>query len=326
MIRGSGGGKEIGTATRLRPTVALLELLARAGITIHNWREHFRPLPRPTITNNPIVVKASSTRELGQKRQGRPLQIDPSNPFASELARQVNELNEFFASIRIDPEDRHYAFQRVFNQGDLPGFAWNKGGRLISMGASYQQMPRVERQSIRLMGEAVVEIDVRASHLTILHAVLGSPFNADGTDPYAIDGIPREVVKAWVTMTIGHDRFQTRWSKPNKDRFAATYGDLQKAFPIAGVREKVLERLPILADWPSCPIRWGDLQFLESCAVVDTVHSLAMDHGIPALPVHDSIIVPVSYERVAIEVFSSRFRRNVGVEPALTVDKMKSKS
>jgi hypothetical protein len=222
--------------------------------------------------------------------------------------------------VEIEPAESHYAFQRVFNQGDDFGFAWNKGGRLYSMGDSYQQMRRRDRQTMKLNGEAVAELDIRASHLTILHASLKVRFDPLTADPYNVPSIPRDVVKAWVTMTLGYDRFQTRWSKENKHKYRATIGgELQGDFPIGMVREKVLAALPILRDWPDSKVRWGDLQYLESRAVVGAVHELATKHGVPALPVHDSLIVPVSASELAAQVLSETFFQAVGVRPALTV-------
>jgi hypothetical protein len=127
-------------------------------------------------------------------------------------------------------------------------------------------------------------------------------------------------------MTLGHDRFQQRWSKTNKERYLEAHlktgigsGDLQADYPIAEVRKEVLKLLPVLSDWPDCPVRWGDLQYLESCAIVDTVYTLATVHDVPALPVHDSIIVPASKERIARAVLEECFEAHIGVKPALSV-------
>ena len=58
-------------------------------------------------------------------------------------------------------------------------------------------------------GEEVVEIDINASYLTILHGMAGYPLpNRD--DLYAIGGYNRTIVKAWITATIGHHGFHTR--------------------------------------------------------------------------------------------------------------------
>lgn len=320
VLVGTGGGSEIGIATRLRATEALVSRAESHGVTLADWSVHFRALPRLRSIPNPLVLKSSSVVARGEKRPGLPLSVDLGDAKAEAVARQVNELNAFFAGVEICPDYKHYAFQRVFNQGDTSEFDWNKGGRLISMGDSYQQLPRIERKEMKLNGEAVVEIDIRASHLTILHALLKKPFDPHRADPYEVDGVPREVVKAWVTMTLGYDRFQTRWSRTAKEKYLKTHGhELQKVFPIKEVRVKVLDRLPALKNWESCRYRWGDLQFVESCAIVDTVHKLATDYAIPALPVHDSIIVPQHQKVIAEEVLSACFEKHVGVKPAMTI-------
>jgi hypothetical protein len=317
--RGTGGGNEIGIATRFRPTASHLRLLTEAGMHLGNWREHFRMLPRPASISRPIVLKSSSETEYGKKRRGQSIKVDLSRSPARELGIQVNDLNAFFAGIDIQPDDEHHAFLRLFNQGDLPTFAWNKGGRLYSAGGGYQTLSAEDRGKITLNGQAVVEIDIRASHLTILHAKLRFPFDPAGRDPYGIEGLPRDIVKAWVTMTLGYDKFQTRWSKANKDKYRDEYRrDLQADYPIGDVRRKALEALEVLRDWVDCPVRWGDLQYLESCAIVDAVYTLAMEHGVPALPVHDSIIAPRSAYDLAARVLKASFRRYMGVEPALS--------
>ena len=48
------------------------------------------------------------------------------------------------------------------------------------------------------------------------------------------------------------------------------------------------------------------------------MHTLATVHGIPALPVHDSIIVPVSKADIAAAILSKEFEREVGAKPKLT--------
>ena len=43
---------------------------------------------------------------------------------------------------------------------------------------------------------------INASYLTIYHGLLGVPL-PDKEDIYAIDGLPREVVKAWFSVSFG---------------------------------------------------------------------------------------------------------------------------
>lgn len=315
---GFGGGKLTGTATRFNATSKLLAVVKLHGIELDDWQSHFRSIPRPSEIDQPLILKSSSSLIGGRKRDGVRMPVDLTTAMVAAFARQVEEINAYFARVQIDPDSEHYAFQRIFNEGNRPGFVWNKGGRLYSMGDCYQQRKSVERGKLKLNGEAVVEIDIRASFLTILHAKLGISFNPAAADPYYHPEIPRSVVKRWVVMTMGHDRFQRAWSSDMiTDYREATGKTLGHDFPIKVVRAEVLKLLPVLCGWETSSIRWGDMQFAESESVIGAVHELATVHDIPALPVHDSIIVPVSTEALSKSVLSSHFKRQVGVEPAL---------
>lgn len=316
---GVGGGNLTGTATRFVPAPALLRLAEDEGVLAADWHLHFQSIPRPRAIPNPLVLKSASTIILGRKRPGERMAFDHRSSTPMTLAKQVNDINAYFAGVAIDPPGEHYAFQRIFNQGNLPTFSWDKGGRLYSMGDSYQQRKSAERGKMKLNGEPVVEIDIRASFLTILHSRLSVAFDPHSTDPYFHPDIPRHVMKGWVVMTLGHDKFQRAWSSDMiADYHGRTGGKLGKDYPIRHVRAEALLMLPVLNGWESCIIRWGDLQFTESQAVIGTVYELGMTHGVPALPVHDSIIVPISKEGLAKTVLTANFTKHVGVEPALT--------
>jgi hypothetical protein len=318
VVSGTGGGTGRWWASRFRATDKLLIMAALHGVSPCEWSGHYASLPRPSAIPRPLLLRANSRVVRGIKMPGAEIRVNLATSPAKELAAQVNRLNAFFARVSIEPNESHFAFQRLFNQGDRPDFKWNKGGRLYSLGASYQQMKSADRKTMMLNRESVVEIDVRASHLTILHALLKQTFDP-ATDPYAIAGLTRDVAKAWVTMTLGYDRFQSRWSRKNSSDYRETTGrELQKDFPIQQVREKVTTAIPLLKQWPTCSVRWGDLQFVESCIIIDAIETLA-NVGVPALPVHDSIIVPCSQESHAKEVLTTAFKKRLGVAPSLAV-------
>jgi hypothetical protein len=110
----------------------------------------------------------------------------------------------------------HRGYIRVFNNGDHPNFNWNMGGRLYSYGESnYQQKDKVKRLKMTINGEPVCEIDIRASYLTIFHALYGAPFDARH-DPYDLQGLgpkARDVVKRWITASFGNNAPITKWPK-----------------------------------------------------------------------------------------------------------------
>jgi hypothetical protein len=67
-------------------------------------------------------------------------------------------------------------------------------------------------------------------------------------------------------------------------------------YPMRTIREKVLERHPLLARWGGeikGRVRgYGDLMYAENEAIIGAMQTLMRDHQVPSLPVHDSLIVP----------------------------------
>ena len=118
----------------------------------------------------------------------------------------MKELNEFLGQHVISGA-MHRWFHRTFNLGDEEGFAWNKGGRLYSDGkGSYQNIPRPERLKMTIDRESVCEIDIRASYLTILHALHRVPFYVSTeVDPYQIGSIAQERRQGLVYSALWHE-------------------------------------------------------------------------------------------------------------------------
>jgi hypothetical protein len=214
---------------------------------------------------------------------------------------------------------KHDGFIRIFNHGDQDGFAYNMGGRLYSKasGVSYQNLKKRYRHDMRINGKPVVELDLRGSFPTILYALHGIQLN---TDPYLLNGLPREVAKAWINMTLGYDRFHSSWPEETATRMREKKGiDLNANFDIRSVRASVIEEHPILASWPSSPYRWQHFQFLESSAIIDAIEELGLTYDVTALALHDALLVPLPEIAVATAVLANAFRERVGVDPVLTV-------
>ena len=62
--------------------------------------------------------------------------------------------------------------------------------------------------------------------------------------------------------------------------------------------KKVVEHLPVLSDWPQCGVRWSNLMFEESEAMISTMEALR-EIDVVALPVNDSLIA-VSYTHLTL--------------------------
>ena len=186
------------------------------------------------------------------------------------------------------------------------------GGRLYAISElHYQRLKKAQRLKIKINGEAVVEIDINASYLRILHGLRKFPLPA-GRDIYAIKGLSRVIVKAWITATLGHTGFHRAWPSKAIEAIGKAGIVRPKSMTAQRVQEKVLERFPVLHDWPTCGIRWSHLMHDESEAVIKTMSTLS-SLGIPALPVHDSIIVPKSAAELATNALVETLEGKFGV-------------
>jgi hypothetical protein len=307
-----------GRATRYEISPLLLDKAANFEITPANVDKHFAcELPRAPLVLNSAKEKYDWKHALSRYR---PFSDKKRVHFevtaeTEKLEAEVNELNEFFSEFKLEG-GTHRGYRRIFNLGSEVGYRWNKGGRLYSAGEnSYQMLPAAERAQMRINGELVKELDIRASFLTILYAQRCQSLDLS-TDPYAIEGIPRTVVKQWVVMTLGHDKYHRSWPKAFKDKFLDKEGvELQKVYPIKMVREAILIKHPVIAKSQNHPTDIFGLMYLESESMVRAMLQLKRAYGIPSLTVHDSILVRECDGCAAARVLSRSFRCVCGAEP-----------
>lgn len=294
----SGGG----FVSRFRLTPKALELARGLGVDRGDYGTHWgRPTTAKSLKPSKaplLVVRAKAERVYGVRNTGANLPVDATDPKAAAFLQDLKEHNAFLMATGVGG----FAFaglRRIFSNGDRPGFAWQWGGRFYSLpgGEQYEALSgEARRDCITLGGAQVGEADIRASHLSILYALKGLPFDPGAFDPYAIGGLERDVVKLWVAQTIGRDSVTgNRWSPKARQRFGELKPgrELAKDYPIADVRETVLAVHPVLRALgsPDAPTSL-DLQFHESEILRDAMAALR-HKGIPSLPVHDSLVAPV---------------------------------
>jgi hypothetical protein len=319
---GSGKVSLPGYATRFIATPRLLKLAESHGVPLAEARDHFVP----ELPAHPLQLRAASTRDpFGGKLQGRRLKFDHT-PRTEKLEKQVRQLNEFLAGFDIRG-GTHRGFIRGFNNGDHKAFDWNKGGRLYSVGDdSYQLLSQEQRLRMNINGEAVCEIDVRASYLTIFHAIHNAPFEPS-RDPYELPGMGkhgRSAVKRWFVATFGKNRHLQRWPHQMISEHREETGEeLSKAYPVKMIHEKALQAFPVLAKWGEPmggrEIGWADLMFRESQAMIMSMDDLRVHHSVPSLPVHDSLIVPASHVEAAKQRLAGGYFFTCEADPWLVV-------
>ena len=181
------------------------------------------------------------------------------------------------------------------------------GGRLYAVGdESYQLMKKAERLQMKINGAKVAEVDINASYLCILASRLNYPIPED-TDLYATTELPREVVKAWITATLGNDGFHKRWPVEANRRLKELGHDTSNGMSCRQVQDIVCAAFPFLHQWESGGIRWSHLMHQESEQIIYAMETLRDEYDIPSYPVHDSLIVPSNKVDVAVTAIEDAF-------------------
>lgn len=292
---GAPRGQKDGMATCFLMTELLLERAAAAGVLLDDWATHWTLKPFIVSGNSKrLELRAQRKAAKGAKLPSVGLPVDLSEPRAAELDAQIARINRFLLAQNIDGLSFR-GLRRIFNDGDQPDFSWNKGGRFytISGGQAYERWSSDVRQRlITIDGERVAEVDLRASHLTLLHGLAGQPMETT-QDPYTISGLPRTVVKLWIAQAIGSSNPRpSQWSKKSRDGYAEALPGcwLADDYPIAEVRAAVTNRHPLLIDLKALGYSTLDLQYHEAEILRLAMEHLMFERDIPVLPIHDALI------------------------------------
>jgi hypothetical protein len=324
------------TVSSFRLTGDALELAASAGVrpvTLKDWLEHWER-PRASLPQSAPLVELRGRRDRvgNRKSDSRPLAVDHRDPWVAKLAGELAEHNAFVAAKGVEGV-LFSGLKRVFNNGDVPGFAWQWGGRFASLpGGGYEREGKSDRLAVMLLGsEAVAEIDLRASHLTIAYGLSGESFDPVSTDPYAVGHLDRELVKRWITQAIGRGAVDAgRWSDEAKAYYASLQPNRSLALdvPFKAAREAIILAHPILAELENRPeLAIHSLLFHESEILMRAMKMLRKI-DLPSLPVHDCLIVPNGAKAAAQEALRAAFSDHIEqvtgkpsvVVPAMTVE------
>lgn len=299
-----------GFATRFKPLSTLIDKALEFGLVEGEFHKAF-------CTQMPTsVVEVRASKADGAPR-GKKMPL-PSTSKTEQLIDEVTAINAFLSEFTYEGMV-FGGLRRLFNEGDRDDFDYNLGGRLYCANSqAYSNMKSHERANILIDGEAIVEIDINASYLTILHALKNEPM-PDRDDIYAIEGIPREVVKKWFNITMGWPKFQTKWLPGNLDEFREAEVAHKPWMTVKAVKKAVLEHFPIMKDWPEQEVRWSNLMFIESEVIIGSMLELMRKYKAPSLPVHDCLMVRKSDQELAMTVLSEQFKSKVGIAPRLKV-------
>ena len=193
----------------------------------------------------------------------------------------------------IDLDGKPINFDRlriIFN------VSFDRGGRIYALGDSWQNMSSDDRLNLRWkingVYHPVVEIDYSCLHLFMAYAEAGQ--KPPSSDLYEIDGFDREQVKKAVLILLN--------AKNKSEAFGAIINQI-KLYPsdvdllISAIKKKHKTIRSVFHSDAGARFQKKDGQM-----ALDIMLTMIQRTGVPPLSVHDSFIVPDTYEDTLYEV------------------------
>lgn len=235
-------------------------------------------------------------------------------------AAQIKKLNKFIKNFDVRDGDHnklHVHWRSVFN-GDF-----DHGGRLYTVGRSYQTMPSIMRRNIRINGEATVELDYKTIHPAMLYARVGSVAPADC---YSFSDYSRDINKVAFQIVLNAT---SREAAVKALAMGDEVKDKVSRLGLPAHTKEARAAASVLVEKITAyhgPIKefffTGEglrLQKTDSDMALDVMLEL-MKQGIPALSVHDSFRVPVSKREALQTAMDNASREHLGVVLQVTCD------
>lgn len=297
---------EHGDASEVREARVFRETVSRFA-----WRdEHFGEVPgRETV----LLGRTERGYEAGGWESYRPRDY-PDHPDADRYRIELGRINARLASANIAMLDdggpavvtlAKRRLLRHFNyRAESDPVSFDLGGRLF--GGWWQGLPAARRSAIRIGGEPIADLDFKNMALRLAYLEAGKkPPRGDlyGTVQGFDDRRWREGLKLFVSALLFREGKLTRKPKDSA-------GMLPPSMTAADIRSAILAAHPVLEGSIERGIGHR-LMFLESQILVAALLMLDRE-GIPALPMHDGLMVAASKADIADLALSEAAQLVVG--------------
>jgi hypothetical protein len=313
-----------GEVSSIRPTGRFADIVRPMGINFAD----FAPDP-----NKEVIVLSRVTRtysaETRRTRKSKRLLDYADTPVSFAYRIAVQELNAFLDAAEItflddglEPHVDPYIrmLTRRFTIFDNQETRFDQVGRLF--GGFWMALKRERRKQIRINGEPVANLDYSSMFTRLAYADLWLP--APEGDLYAIPGI--EAHRGGVKLAMNcflFDETPNRKTWPQDMEFSfetgndvteddTSKGKLPDGWTVSKTKKTILSVQPALGR------AWGRglgyrLMWQESEILLMALREL-MEQDIPALGLHDGLLVPVSRTDTALQAMRAASKKVVGVE------------
>lgn len=190
---------------------------------------------------------------------------------------------------------------------------WKHGGRFYAHGmfdmVDYQQLSKEKRSTIKINGENTAEVDYSCLHLSLMYAKCGKQLTKDAYGWCK----NREIAKKITIICL------------NNNTYAGALASCRKYLSDIGI--DVYYGRPTLnyvCDMLNYHSEIRGIFFKKNCDalymqhvdsnIIEKVLKSLHKRNIPALPVHDSVIVPAKYRNTAIRIMKEQYKQVTGFE------------
>lgn len=190
---------------------------------------------------------------------------------------------------------------------------WDKGGRIYSRSvfgmASYQNLSKAQRETIKINGETTAEVDYSCLHLSIMYAKCGKQLTKDAYG-WCED---RELAKKITIICLNNSTYSgalsacRKWLRENGHDVHVGSPTLTYVHNMLRYHNDIREQF-FTKRFDALKIQNDDSKIMMS------VLKACRRRNIPALPVHDSIIVPASKKNAAIRIMKEKYKAYTGFE------------
>lgn len=232
---------------------------------------------------------------------------------ANALRNELRRYNAFISKsdicvLGIDNPPPPKPFKRLFDTSGPVQF--NLHGRVYAgqVGGWHQNLPKAERHLVRINGEQIVEIDFNALHVRLAYCEANCTPPAE--DLYATPGLEpyRPALKIVVSAMLSITGELTKL--PPTVREASP--DLPKHWTAKRIAQAVKEyHAPIVHLFG----KDKGIAFMHNDSTILMLVLTRLLHlGIPALPLHDAVLVQASARDIATAVMKEASKELLGVE------------
>ncbi|WP_127075808.1 hypothetical protein [Rhodomicrobium lacus] len=317
-----------GEASSIEPTAWFARKVEEFGVTLGDFgRDVAEELVH--LTRNTRTSSESKIREPIEYEDDALTTLHRENLLSLNLFLKKADIDflDDGGEPRVDPFDRTLRRRFVILKDQEPRF--DQGGRLY--GGFWQNLKSARRRQVRIDGEPVAVLDYRSMFTRLAYCELGAT-PPDG-DLYAIpgaegyrsgiklamncflfDGGPRLSWPAELGVGVGSD--QEAIDDP-EGRAAGFEARLPAGWTVGRTKQAILTVHPVLK------AAWGKklgyrLMFIESEIMIAILQALVQEN-IPALGLHDGLLVAMSRQDRAQEVMREQARRIAGASLPVSV-------